>query len=1774
MHAVQPRSAKVIIMANISYLEDPLETEVLFEKLCQPVRNWFREKFPDFTKPQKLAIPSIMDGDHLLLCSPTGSGKTLTAFLTIIDKLVRHALDGTLEQRVYCLYISPIKALANDIQKNLIGPLAEIEEKYLPDRAQGKIRVGLRTGDTPQSERQKMLRKPPHILITTPESMAIAISSPRFQPIVSNVEWIIIDEMHSLVPSKRGVHLALTISLLDTILERPVQRIGISATMEPLETVAEYLVASDDRETRTGGQSIKIAKISGARELDLDILLCSPKFSDLSVMKVLEMNVEMIADLISAHNTTLVFANTRKMTETLVQKLRPFLGDLVAGHHGSMDKRIRLDVERKLKLGHLRAVVTSSSLEMGIDIGSVDMVIQIGSPGDIATALQRIGRAGHHVGGIPRARFLPSSVDDLIELAALQAAIQTGEMDLLDFPQNCLDVLAQFLIGLVIINERDIDEAFEVVTSTWSYRNLEYDDFIEVLDMLEEERRVWVDWEENLYGKRGYSRMIYYTNIGTIAPDNSYLVFNAEGSILGQLSSSFVANLRGGDVILLGGSTYRVTNIQGTRVNVASVTGYRPTVPSWSGEARSRSRELSGALLDLIGHTVTALRRQMDPRKVLRDAYGLSEGVSNTIARHLEEHTLDSFQVPDPNRLIVEQIVSGGMPTYLITSCRGRGFNTALGYFMAGLAEQDGIAVLELSFDENGLLIKTSQEVDPGKMYESFQSNNHLEIIERYIVNTQIFAKRFREVAGRSLIIPKRIGAEEVSPQQFQQRADALLQRHRSIEDSLLIKEAKAEIMFGDIDIKSLNEFLEASKESEARIVHTKVPIPSRLGMSLYMSTFEDLLSMKTRAFLVKDIDPEILRRLLGNRSLATELTEEQLKDHYTGKVPNPTNASELLHLMGKGGGLDRNWENPLYAEKLAGIKHSTIEGWITELAAAGKITKLRSTGVKALDDKWFSAYMAEIHGTLGCIAEAGGKEIEDVRDLYTRGITYEVGVEFDGLKPTKWDQKTISDPHEALRVKIIEMLGSEGPARGDEISGRLPFPQGQIDSILHELEMRNVISVGFFTQTEDAEYILKVDEHRITGGEEDVVEYRWVQNLVMQKSFQQYPDGFTAFDQHILFQKQQEMLYRVDNFRYADWKDLQLDSDVLMGRLLHNRIGYTTRKNLPMLLGLKPEPWLGEMEKLILEKVPKGENLTRQEILADFPKGDDYKSLQRDLKNAISNLERQLCLVKQFEDVVGRRRRLSLFHRVYEVYEPLSFEDALVKVIARMGPVKAFTLRYYVSRSVEELAIALKNLEDDGRISRVMALVPEPEAFYVLPEEVSTLNSPNREDRTLRILTQSDPYVSRFIWEVRSVLDRGWYLPVFKGVDPIGKVLMFKINDYLEIKDMHIPYAYLDEFCIAFEKLLDNHSDQLVDVAVLSQFNGVPVTELEDNLKNALENIGFKLAGDRMIRGGVVDPQPREIAERALFHRHHLHQNSRLENEVDALESVQEVRDDFGLRGRAEVYRVSLKNMASANQLHQGINLRGHQVWASYDHFSTLLAIRGQEPNDELIDILEFFETHSDPNLFMERHAMKRAEFRKLIQPLLRSGHMVQDYRGGFRTVAPRKGLDPVILRREYLRRLVSDYPVITLKQFTRLAGTPFKPEELKAVLNEFEVDSTLIKGFLIQDLHEVCWGRKDLLEEAKNVPPIRDFVIPPSDPIAPYFADVLKQKFGFGSAYLVFHNAEPVAAFKANTRDKVIDVTDYEGSEKGWRIVKEFAWEHQMPLKTELRIGGKRRK
>ena len=1758
-------------MPRIEYIEDPWETEQLLERLSPPVRNWFKDKFPDFTDPQKLAIPRILNGEHILLCSPTGSGKTLTAFLSIIDDLVRRSLDGTLESKsVQCVYISPIKALANDIQKNLIGPLTEIREKYLPGRAK-EIKVGLRTGDTPQKERQRMLRNPPHILITTPESLALALASKHFRPLLNNLKWMIMDELHSLVPTKRGTHLSLSLALMDTVIESDVQRIGISATMEPLEAVAEFLVASDTRESDSEPQSVSIAKVSGSRELDLDIILPTPRFSSLPVKDILEHNVDRIKEIVEAHTTTLVFVNTRQMTETVVQKLKIAGTEGVEGHHGSMDKSIRLDVEQRLKNGRLRCVVSSSSLEMGIDIGSVDCVVQVGSPGSIATALQRIGRAGHQVGGLPRARFLPTSPQDLLEVVALQNGILRGSMDLLKFPQNGLDVLAQFMIGLTIIREWDIDEGYELVTAAWPYRNLPYDDYIEVLDLLEEERRVWVDWEENRFGKRGYAQMIYYTNVGTIAPDNNYLVFTSDGTMVGQLSSGFVASMRNGDVFLLGGSTYRVSTIQGTRVNVTPATGYRPTIPSWAGEANSRSNELSYEVLDILEHASTMNRMNFDVRTLLTDVYKLNKPVSNALANYLDEHCATTFQVPSRDRILIEQVVTSPLPTYIVTTCRGRAFNLALGYLFAGIAVRDNIIVNEISFDENGFMIKLSHEVEIKKIPELFKDDSSREVLKRYMLDSQLFAKRFREVSSRSMLNPRRIGADEVSPKQFQNRAEQILRAHRQMEESVVIREAMNEIMNSDLEMEQLADFIGRMDSEDVRLVHRKVKMPSPLGMTLFMSSFEDLLSLRTRAYLIKDIDPEILRRLLGARSLATDLDRERLAKYYQDKVAVPNSATGLLRLMDMGGGLEKSLTHPLYSEKLKSIGFDKLRGWVHELAERGLITKVRSTGHSKIDDKWFSERMAGVHGTLGCLAVSGASEMEDLRELYTGGLTYEMGVNFSNGIPSKWKETYLSDPIDCLRLKLIDMLGSEGPRKLEDLVERLPFPKGQVEAVLQELEMRNLVSIGFFTQTEDGEYILRVDEYRITGGQVEVVDYRTLQTHILHKSFRKFDEPADAIRNLLLVQRRDEMLHRVKDYRFRDWKDIKHDQDIINGRLLHNRVGYTMEDQIPLVLGLRGDPWLGSLEEELIEKIPK-EGMSRAELFEGYPKGKDNQHIQRSLKSALGNLERQLLIGKKYVQLPNRKRSLAIFHRIHERVKPMKFDEAVKSLIERIGPVRLHTLRFFVSRPVEELAETLRDLENSGKIVRVVALQPDPTDYYSSHGDAEELLSPMAEDRTMRILSQSDPFCSRFIHEVRLILKQGWYHPVFKGVDPVGRILMFVVNDYLEIKDINIPHSYLDEFKVTFNELLENYRDRLVDVSVIHAFNGVPVHDCDENVQQILSDLGFESMGDgeRYIRGGVVQPMPRKQINRSIFHHHSLHQKSRHENETMALEHLNELRDDFALRGRCEMYRVDLKSMAAAHRLHQGTNLRGHLVWARMSHFQKLLTIRNVSAPEEDEDILQFFREHHDPTIFMERYAMKRAEFRKLISPLMRSGHLIQDYRGGFKTVEPIRNSDLWEIKRDYLRDLVKDYPVITLKQVERLAGSPFSAEEISDVMREFEDDGTLIKGFLVDDMHDVCWGRLDLLDESNSLSRSRDLVIPPSDPLIHYYGSLLRERFGYGSAYLVFHREEPVAAFKANTREGVIHITDFVGDsdleKEALRVMKEFAWEHDMPLKGKF--------
>ncbi|WP_297513564.1 DEAD/DEAH box helicase, partial [Thermococcus sp.] len=467
---------------RIRWARKEYSDEEIFSILSEPVREWFKRKFGSFTPPQRYAVMEIHKGENVLISSPTGSGKTLSAFLSAINELILLGKEGKLEDKIYVLYVSPLRALNNDIKRNLEGPLAEIKEVAkelgydLPE-----IRVGIRTSDTSSYEKSKMVKKPPHILITTPESLAIALNAPKFRERLKTVKYLIIDEVHALAENKRGSHLALSVERLQEMAEEKFVRIGLSATIHPLEEIAKFVFGfDDDGKPRPG----LIVDVSFAKQTEIKVESVVEDLIYTPAGALSEALYSRLAELIREHRTTLIFTNTRSGAERVafnLKKLYPEFEGLIEAHHSSLSREVRLDVEEKLKRGELKAVVTSTSLELGIDIGTIDLVVLIGSPKSVNRALQRIGRAGHRLHEVSKGVILALDRDDLVEVTVLAHNARNRRLDRVRIPKNPLDVLVQHLLGMALNKVWDVDEAYRVVRRAYPFRDLPFEDFMSVL---------------------------------------------------------------------------------------------------------------------------------------------------------------------------------------------------------------------------------------------------------------------------------------------------------------------------------------------------------------------------------------------------------------------------------------------------------------------------------------------------------------------------------------------------------------------------------------------------------------------------------------------------------------------------------------------------------------------------------------------------------------------------------------------------------------------------------------------------------------------------------------------------------------------------------------------------------------------------------------------------------------------------------------------------------------------------------------------------------------------------------------------------------------------------------------------------------------------------------------------------------------------------------------------------------------------------------------------
>src|SRR5213595_999340 len=623
------------------------------------VTRWFEQTFGSPTKPQLRGWPEIQSGRHVLISAPTGSGKTLAAFLASLDALFREGTTAELPDETQIVYVSPLKALSNDIRKNLQEPLAGI--RALLHGTEGHeidVRAEVRTGDTTAAQRQALIKKPPHILVTTPESLYLLLTSESGRRMLNTVRTLIVDEIHAVVDDRRGAHLALSIERLAALTKHPLQRIGLSATQKPIENVARFLVGTrniTDSFPRTqpdgnlsgsptdpsGTPNCAIIDIGHRRELDLAIEIPKSPLGAVMSNEVWEEVYHRLAELIQTHRTTLVFVNTRRMAERVTHHLSELLGaDAVTSHHGSLSAKLRLDAEDRLKRGELKALVATASLELGIDIGSVDLVCQLGTTRSIASLLQRVGRAEHKRGGLPKGRIFPLSRDELIECAALLRCIRRGELDRLSIPEKPLDVLAQQIVAAASTEDWDDNEFFDLISSAWPYRNLTRGEFDSVVKMLAEgfstkrgRRSALIHHDgvnHRLRGRRA-ARLVALTSGGAI-PDNAdyRVILEPSETFVGTVNEDFAVESLAGDIFQLGNASWRILRINSGVVRVEDAKGQPPGIPFWLGEAPARTNELSRAVSDL--------RTEIGRR--------LSVGEADTFRDKIQTWLTKEFQVP------------------------------------------------------------------------------------------------------------------------------------------------------------------------------------------------------------------------------------------------------------------------------------------------------------------------------------------------------------------------------------------------------------------------------------------------------------------------------------------------------------------------------------------------------------------------------------------------------------------------------------------------------------------------------------------------------------------------------------------------------------------------------------------------------------------------------------------------------------------------------------------------------------------------------------------------------------------------------------------------------------------------------------------------------------------------------------------------------------------------------------------------------------------------
>ena len=1066
-------------------------TEIPFHPL---VRRWFAENFKNGpTAAQEAGWAHIAEGRAALIAAPTGSGKTLAAFLWSINRLVERGLAGGLEDRTSVVYISPLKALGNDIEKNLRVPLggimklAEAEGLFLQ---LPEIRIAVRSGDTPAAERQAMIRRPPHILITTPESLYILLTSENGRKILSGAETAIVDEIHALAGDKRGSHLALSLERLDALAEKPLQRIGLSATQKPIDEIARLLVGTGHIDA-AGSPDCAVVDVGHRRALDLSIDVPGQDLGPITSQDVWGEVYNRIVEQVKAHRTTLVFVHTRRLVERVAHQLTSRLGEgKVGAHHGSLSRKRRLEVEEGLKTGKLPVVVASASLELGIDIGHVELVCHIGAPRNLASLLQRIGRSGHWLGAVPKGIFYPLTRDDLMQSAAAVRAVRAGALDRITIPEKPLDILAQQMVATVAsvapspkpgVTEESgsksigVDELFALMRRAYPYRDLTRREFDQVLETLAEgiagrrgRRQAYIHRDQvhrRLRARRG-ARMAAITNGGAIPETADYDVIMAgDETFVGKVNEDFAIESLAGDIFLLGNNSWRIKRVSAGKVWVEDAHGLPPSIPFWLGESPGRSRELSAAVSDL---REEILRRAADKQAAIAwlvAETGVPEAAAAQMIAYVEETQAMLGCVPTDRCVVAERFFdeAGGMQLVIHAPFGGR-INRAWGLALRKRFCLNFDRELQAAATDDGMVLSLVEQhsfalADVFSMVRT--ATLEPELIQAALASP-MFDNRWRWNAARSLALLRFAGGKKVPVALQRMRAEDLLgavfpeqlmcgdNRTGPIEppDHPLVETTIYDCLHEALDVDGLKEIVAALEAGKLKTISVDTPAPSPMAHEILNANpyaFLDdapLEERRARAVSLRRTDPDLARGIGALSAAAIE----QVRDSVRPDLRDPEELHDLLLSVGILP-VERATEWTDWAEKLIAESRAAVASWTSD-------------GVER------RAYIAAERVAL---VQALSPAV-----LMTPPLSGPPGESFE---------------REYAARKVVQgWLEITGPTTATALAAMLGLPRNVVEQTLVALEVSGVVLRGEFTgsaaETEWCERVLLARIHRLTLGE------------------------------------------------------------------------------------------------------------------------------------------------------------------------------------------------------------------------------------------------------------------------------------------------------------------------------------------------------------------------------------------------------------------------------------------------------------------------------------------------------------------------------------------------------------------------------------------------------------------------------------------------------------------------------------------------------------------